>query len=200
VVVEGNDLTILHHVAWPRPLPGQPDANESTAQVRCARHRCRAMRTPSPRPPPAQIKIVEHFCFPVDVSTVGAPPGQYTFVRTLDGGDRQFGFCRTSIQPDGYETLCILTRHAWFSVFTPVLEVLEVYRGRGVATLEAILDSAVAATAGERFPGPGEAFAATLQVGKAPYTLRVGYFMYIHAMDTHAHTITVVYSRRRRHL
>ena len=66
---------------------------------------------------------VEHFCYPVDVTTVGAPPGQYTFMMTLDGGDRQFGFCRTLIQPDGYQTLCIMTRYPWFSVFTPLLEV-----------------------------------------------------------------------------
>ena len=35
---------------------------------------------------------------------VGAPPGQYTFMMTLDSGERQFGFCRTLIQPDGYQT------------------------------------------------------------------------------------------------
>ena len=78
----------------------------------------------------------------MDVMTVGAPPGQYTFMMTLDGGDRQFGFCRTLIQQDCYRTLVIMTRYPWFSVFTPLLEALEVYSGRGHDVMEGILDSA----------------------------------------------------------
>ena len=110
--------------------------------------------------PPA----VEHFCYPVDVTNVGAPPGQYTFMMTLDSGERQFGFCRTLIQPDGYQTLCIMTRYPWFSVFTPLLAALEVYSGRGTATMEAILDSAVE-TCRNSFPLVGQGFRAILEKG-----------------------------------
>lgn len=105
---------------------------------------------------------VEHFCYPVDVTTVGAPPGQYTFMMTLDGGDRQFGFCRTLIQHDCYRTLVIMTRYPWFSVFTPLLEALEVYSGRGQDVMEGILDSAVEACR-DSFPRPGQPFRAILE-------------------------------------
>ena len=109
-----------------------------------------------------QPGAVEHFCYPVDVTTVGAPPGQYTFMMTLDGGDRQFGFCRTLIQPDGYQTLIIMTRYPWFSVFTPLLEALEVYSGRGPEVMERILDSAVEACR-DSFPRPSQQFRAILE-------------------------------------
>jgi hypothetical protein len=116
-----------------------------------------------------QPGAVEHFCYPVDVTTVGAPPGQYTFMMTLDGGDRQFGFCRTLIQPDGYQTLIIMTRYPWFSVFTPLLEALEVYSGRGQDVMERILDSAVESCR-DSFPRPGQPFRAILEraTGETP--------------------------------
>ena len=98
------------------------------------------------------------------MTNVGAPPGQYTFMMTLDSGERQFGFCRTLIQPDGYQTLCIMTRYPWFSVFTPLLAALEVYSGRGTATMEAILDSAVE-TCRNSFPLVGQGFRAILEKG-----------------------------------
>lgn len=112
----------------------------------------------------ARPGAVEHFCYPVDVTTVGAPPGQYTFMMTLDGGDRQFGFCRTLIQDDGFQTLIIMTRYPWFSVFTPLLEALEVYSGRGQDVMERILDSAVEACR-DSFPRPGQQFRAILERG-----------------------------------
>eukprot|EP01052_Picozoa_sp_SAG31_P007429 SAG31_NODE_354_length_17223_cov_18.708771_15_plen_197_part_00 len=104
--------------------------------------------------------------------SISAHQRDRTLLRCDDGLKDAFCVCmragtcdpawKITAASSGYETLCIMTRHAWFSVFTPVLEKLEVYRGRGVAFLEAILDSAVNSTADTRFPAPGEPFAITL--------------------------------------
>jgi|EP01049_Picozoa_sp_SAG25_P001170 hypothetical protein len=83
---------------------------------------------------------------------------------TLEDGGRQFGFCRTIIQPDGYMTLCVMTRYPWFSLFTPLLEALEMRAGRGVDALESILDSACTSCR-DHFPTPGESFRVTLEAG-----------------------------------
>ena len=86
--------------------------------------------TRAQEPPPG---AVEHFCFPVGGLVAsedegGATPGQYTFVRTLDDGARQYGYCRRCpAAGDGsgmMRVLCVLARHAWFKLFYDILDAL----------------------------------------------------------------------------
>lgn len=127
-----------------------------------------AVEGDDPAPP-----TLDHFCLPTlaDAAEASAPM-QYTFVRTLDGGERQYGFCNRvrredkrvlpngESAPDTVEVFCILSRYQWFSFFFPVLGSL-LYRR--IQTLDqpdsmpqvrSIMDAVYQASL-RRFPLPG---------------------------------------------
>ena len=141
---------IVYHLDFPRQPEGEPvPLDPGSGKPR------------SGKPPSG----VEHFCFPVDPA-VGTPPSNYTIVRTLDDGTRQYGFCR-SVTLDGVgegeeepttEVLCLLSRYPWFSMFEAVmLPVAEARVKGGYAAVEQLLD-AIFDYAAESFPMPGERF------------------------------------------
>ena len=133
----GGRASIVHHVDFPR----QEEPGEAPGGV-------------------------EHFCFPVDPTTIsdGELPPNYTIVRTLDDGTRQYGFCKTievEDESDGStipEVLCLLSRHPWFSLFESVMEPLAEARLNGGYNAAGRLLDSLFKHATQTFPMPGERF------------------------------------------
>ena len=106
---------------------------------------------------------VEHFCFPVDPSTIAKLPPKYTIVRTLDDGTRQYGFCKAVEVEDGdggttTEVLCLLSRRPWFSLFERVMIPLAEARLTGGYNAAGRLLDSLFKHAKQTFPMPGERF------------------------------------------
>ena len=115
----------------------------------------------------------ENFCFPVHPS-VAAPPPFYTVVRTLDSGERQYGFCKSMPQEgtDKIDVLCLLSRHPWFEMFETVLgSIGDKFIEHGYAGVERTLDDLFNYSSGA-FPMPGERFKVTFRGGECLYLTR----------------------------
>lgn len=116
---------------------------------------------------------LEHFCLPtVAEAASGADTARYAFVRTLDSGERQYGFCERVRRAgadgtDTVEVLCLLSRYLWPTVFNQILDAMVAQRERTVAStdsLAGLLSIADAAydAADLNFPRPGKSLTFTL--------------------------------------
>ena len=134
-----NERVVEYHVSYPRKEAGVED----------------------PCPP-----TLDHFCLPtVAEAASGADTARYAFVRTLDSGKRQYGFCervrRAGAETDTVEVMCMLSSYLWPSVFGQILEVMVAQRNQtlesadSMAKLGAIVDAAYDAAAAA-FPRPGD--------------------------------------------
>ncbi|EGG20095.1 putative guanine nucleotide exchange factor [Cavenderia fasciculata] len=119
--------------------------------------------------PPDQVDPnVPLFCFPEEIDnkafmnqtyTPSKSSESFSFVLTDREGNQQFGFTRrivTAVPTLGRipESLCIISKHAWFSTFIAILEILEVrYR----ASMEEIHNFLAAALL-SAIPAPGDTF------------------------------------------
>ena len=143
IAIHGAKAGIVHHVDFPRQQEGMPVPLEPGSGK------------PRNGNPPGGV---EHFCFPVDPA-VAPPPPNYTIVRTLDDGSRQYGFCRSVTTESGeVEVLCLLSRHPWFTLFESVMWPLaEARTASGYSGADRLLD-ALFDYASAKFPMPGERF------------------------------------------
>ena len=134
-----NQRVIEHYVSYPRKEAGAED----------------------PCPP-----TLEHFCLPtVAEAASGADTARYAFVRTLDSGKRQYGFCtrvrRAGAETDTVEVMCLLSTYLWPSVFGQILGAMVAQRNEtlgsadSMSKLGAIVDAAYDAAAAD-FPRPGD--------------------------------------------
>jgi Ca2+-binding EF-hand superfamily protein len=147
-----------------------------------------------PRSDEVAPPMIEHFCIPTAAeilsdAALNIKKPVYTFIRTLDGGERQYGFCIRVIrevpevngaESDTVDVLCILSRYPWFTVFGSILEKLDAqwahsvkhgFKKIGIELLESILGSIFDATCAS-FPASGEAIrvvmpAGTVEAGRA---------------------------------
>eukprot|EP01048_Picozoa_sp_COSAG05_P015935 COSAG05_NODE_1984_length_3746_cov_3.101430_2_plen_716_part_00 len=134
------------------------------------RHHASFPRGTDTHPPSA----IENFCFP-GAQGDATPDGgvsslQYTFVQTLDGGVRQYGFCYSlrSAADGGCEVLCAVSSRPWFEFFSGLMEALASRRkgGGGVADLEQMIDAVTKHT--DQSPiSPGARFSVPLLSGQA---------------------------------
>lgn len=123
----------------------------------------------------AQPQMIEHFCIPTSNELI-CPQARstYSFIRTLEGGARQYGNCirvRTtrdvSADADTVAVLCLLSQHPWFTIFSRVLEVLEKQWQSDIgdgdfAKLDAIVTAVSIAASASLFPEPGDIIHVTL--------------------------------------
>ena len=124
---------------------------------------------------------VEHMCFPVGLASTPVLPEQYTIVRTLDDGTRQYGFSavlRSSEHEEsepgfvaslpggkGFKCLCIFSRHTWFSLFHDLMASVAAAASVEAADHPDMIPPAVVCvlqgllhTVDAAFPMPGERF------------------------------------------
>ena len=148
---------VVHHWTHPRE-----DAAAAAA----------AATTPPPPPP-----MIEHFCLPTGAELVTPEEKSvYSFVRTLDAGQRQYGYCVRLRATGGVETtadsvavLCVLSQHPWFTIFESILAALEAQWlvAAGECDMLDGIVSAVFSAAAAKFPPPGGQFEVVLPPGSA---------------------------------
>ena len=62
--------------------------------------------------------------------------GKFQYVRTLETGERQYGFCSQMQRKDGRtEVCCICTRHPWFAMWNAALEQVDALRSSDDASM-----------------------------------------------------------------